>query len=369
MNSVCRCVGLWVLATLLSVAESVPLHGIMRFEAKNERGSWVLLLDKNSKKIKASCYLPQWHKVQEMEGRWLADEQLIECSYAVDLPDGSSANHVCFRGKWRDRTIEGLWHPEDKSPAIPLVWKESHPDGTAALKCVNLKTQSTRTVEGERIGKELTYRYLQLSDQHQAAGLINGHLRLLAYNASVHDQKLRSRIVPTASDIEERVWTQCETTEFEWKDAYLDRFHYSQEVVFNERHLICVRESLYTYTGGAHGYDQYTHHVFSLISGERLTLQDVIKPGYKVPFIARGRLDLLRQGGCTPEQRLDEAGLQRDELPLNNNWWIDARGLGFHYNPYEIACYARGMVRFQITWEQLQPWLDPDAALKGFVRK
>jgi len=69
-------------------------------------------------------------------------------------------------------------------------------------------------------------------------------------------------------------------------------------------------------------------------------------------YYKKHRIPLLLKGS-----NLTEAGLFGETLELNHNWFITPEGLGFSYSPYEIACYARGFVKFVIPWKDVRPWL------------
>lgn len=110
-----------------------------------------------------------------------------------------------------------------------------------------------------------------------------------------------------------------------------------------------------TYLGGAHGMEVSEYHTYSLTDGFEL--------GYKELFSAEKLEELqiaLRKkisekyesaGGS-----LSEAGFFSEPIPLTDNFKLTARGVTFHYNPYEIGCYALGSVAVEFSWEELAPY-------------
>jgi len=360
-------VGFVMMAPAFLCAAPPPAYASKRFEANVAGKTWLLLLEKRRNELSGFCHDPERDKVLALRGMMLDEAGRLELSEMRDKDQGGSP--FSFTGVWTDHSLQGIVgvHAQHQTP--PFTWREVNAEGSAEMEVITVAADSVREFNDRRIGKEIKCHYLQVLGDDSARKRISGELRLLAYNAGLVEKSGRIKIIPTIKDVEARIWQQLEETEVEWKDGYLDQFDYDQEVVWNNKNLLCVRESNYTYSGGAHGYHSYRFHVFSLVSGEKLTLNDLCKPGYQKPFVAWGRADLLRQAGCRPDQPLDEAGLDKDELVLNQNWWIDAKGLGFNYAPYEVACYARGMVEFQISWDQLQPWINPNAALSPFIKK
>ena len=51
-----------------------------------------------------------------------------------------------------------------------------------------------------------------------------------------------------------------------------------------------------------------------------------------------------------------------DEIELNGNWYLTVGGIGFSYEPYEVASFAVGFVSYVLPWEVLKPWLREGAS-------
>lgn len=358
----CMCV-------LMTEAAEWPESSHTRWQAIMGPHTWVMWLDRDDQVLTAACYDPVQNKSVALEGTYDEETGQLGLKEIIIDPNGEYRTAPWFSGRWTKGSITGAMAAKVEEGPRSVTWNEVYPQGCEPVVRKQVAAENVRMADTKKTGIQVKCRYLQLAREGPAALLINNQLRVMAFHAGVPDQKKRAQIIPTAADIEARLWERCAEKQAAspWREGYLDRCDYHQSVMWNERQLLCVRESTETYAGGAHGYHFYRFHVFSLISGERLTLNDVLLPGYQGPLLAWARADLLRQAGCELGRPLTEAGLEKDQLALNQNWWIDARGLGFNYAPYEIACYARGMVEFQFTWKQMQPWLKPDAALSPLL--
>jgi hypothetical protein len=139
------------------------------------------------------------------------------------------------------------------------------------------------------------------------------------------------------------------------------------EVIFNERNFLCIKSNYYEYSGGAHGNHGAGYYVFSLKTGEELTLKNLLKPGYEKSFAKLGEADLKVQASVQPDAPLHDAGLSIDALELTDNWFVNAGGIGFSYSPYEIASYARGYVVFTLPWKDIQSWIDTASPLRPLI--
>ena len=58
-----------------------------------------------------------------------------------------------------------------------------------------------------------------------------------------------------------------------------------------------------------------------------------------------------------------------DTLALNDNWLVTPAGIGFCYEPYETACYARGIVEFTLPWEEIEQDIKTGTLAAALVEK
>ena len=107
------------------------------------------------------------------------------------------------------------------------------------------------------------------------------------------------------------------------------------------------------YTGGAHGMFGETWRVFDLATGEEVEQGDLLADDYDEEALS----DLLYEKvleGLDEEESAD--GLFGTPEP-NENFSVSDEGVTWHYNPYEIAPYAFGVLEATLTWEELKPFL------------
>ena len=46
-----------------------------------------------------------------------------------------------------------------------------------------------------------------------------------------------------------------------------------------------------------------------------------------------------------------------DLVAPNGNFWVDADGMGWVFQPYELGPYVGTQMNAQATWEELKPYL------------
>jgi hypothetical protein len=73
--------------------------------------------------------------------------------------------------------------------------------------------------------------------------------------------------------------------------------------------------------------------------------------------------DLLEQQYRTNNQIPSDSplseSLSQDTIPVNGNFYLTAKGIGFEYNPYEIGPYVLGGIPFFFPYSQVMPYLQP----------
>ncbi|MBS6397294.1 MAG: DUF3298 domain-containing protein [Clostridiales bacterium] len=111
------------------------------------------------------------------------------------------------------------------------------------------------------------------------------------------------------------------------------------------------------YTGGAHGDYVYTGVTFDVRSGEKLELTDILEDagGFRTEA-TDAIIRYLREhysDGLFPEYE----DTVRSMWENNPNWYLDAAGITFIFNPYEVGPYAMGAVFVTLPYGDMAPYL------------
>jgi hypothetical protein len=123
-----------------------------------------------------------------------------------------------------------------------------------------------------------------------------------------------------------------------------------------------VGEHILTYTveraefaGGAHGMEQTHHANWNLLTGERLSLDDLFTPEGKAALAEAIRAQIIEDKGVTSWQELAEGQCfnPETEVTATENFALTASDITFVYNPYDIACYAAGATHVKLPLANL----------------
>ncbi|MCD8232712.1 MAG: DUF3298 and DUF4163 domain-containing protein [Clostridiales bacterium] len=122
----------------------------------------------------------------------------------------------------------------------------------------------------------------------------------------------------------------------------------------------------YDYLGGAHGYDGYTAVSFDAVNGDILELEDILEDtdgfqeaaeSYIIENLEENYSDELFEG------YEDAVASMWDAEPV---WYLDAEGITFVFNAYELGPYSMGEAIVTCSYEEFGSYMkDSYAGMNG----
>lgn len=157
------------------------------------------------------------------------------------------------------------------------------------------------------------------------------------------------------------------------RSAYVDRA---------DSRVIALRYRVNSYTGGAHGLYVDRAHVFDTATGRVLSFDDLAKDRSALEKLLLEKMyDTLHNDvrykpifdymtAFKSEENLDE---ELTALFREGSWTLTEAGLTVFSDIYEIGSYADGIVRFTVSYEELngildEAWLPVDRTAGGELR-
>jgi hypothetical protein len=107
---------------------------------------------------------------------------------------------------------------------------------------------------------------------------------------------------------------------------------------------VIVTRTLESYEGGAHGMTTTEYRVFDREKGRVIGLADIAGETERKLLKETVELTLRENYGIPEGAGFSSAGFFEDEITLPENFFLSEKGIGFHWNPYEIAPYAMGAI-------------------------
>ena len=117
------------------------------------------------------------------------------------------------------------------------------------------------------------------------------------------------------------------------------------EVTYNKNGYLCIIQSGYIYTGGAHGMPYRIAHTFDLNTGKEVLLKDVFQLTEKEMTLKIARAFNKMFKADTESTYWDDAlKTVKKTANFSSPFYLTDKGVCFYYSPYDLACYARGFV-------------------------
>ncbi len=134
----------------------------------------------------------------------------------------------------------------------------------------------------------------------------------------------------------------------------------STQILYNSPNLFCLENTIYAFTGGAHGMENNAYGIFNCLTNKQLQKSDVFK----------SETDSILTNLITNSIKTSLKISQDSSLPFdlffvkqaepNENIYLTPAGIGFYYNSYEIAPYAFGQTNVFFPFEELEVLLNDD---------
>ncbi|MGL4292083.1 MAG: DUF3298 and DUF4163 domain-containing protein [Bacteroidales bacterium] len=144
----------------------------------------------------------------------------------------------------------------------------------------------------------------------------------------------------------------------------------SSEIKFNRGGFFSYAVSIYSFTGGAHGMNGTNNHVINLETKSLMTLNDLFPETslQDVGSLIIGQI--AKDRNFTNPAQLNEDGFfSIEDVVPTDNFYINEEGIGWVYNPYEIAVYATGQIHVFLDWSTVKPYLQEETPVMKLVEE
>ena len=144
----------------------------------------------------------------------------------------------------------------------------------------------------------------------------------------------------------------------------------SNRITYSDDHIITIQKDLYTYSAGAaHGLHGVGNYSLDRKSKDVISEGDLFIDGYGPELNKVLQRALIKSLGRKTAQEVEkEDGIYVADLTSNDNFRLDAKGMTYTYNPYEIAPYAMGVIEFFIPYEEVRHLLRPQSIMYYYIQ-
>lgn len=112
------------------------------------------------------------------------------------------------------------------------------------------------------------------------------------------------------------------------------------------------------YSGGAHGMREKNYWVIDLVEKKQIQLGDLFLEGTEAVLQTHIEDALRVYSDLEPGVPLSRGYYFNDSVEVGD-FFLTPQGIGFHWNPYEIAPYSVGPVKITLPYEEIGDLLSP----------
>lgn len=125
------------------------------------------------------------------------------------------------------------------------------------------------------------------------------------------------------------------------------------KIAYESPKLLNLTLDYYLFTGGAHGYGATESLLFNPENGQTYKLNELFTSPNQLAELLEEKF--RKQLKIPAKSSLTEAGyfFTDDKFVLPKNYIFSSKGITFHYNTYEVACYAQGPIDVFISFADL----------------
>lgn len=154
--------------------------------------------------------------------------------------------------------------------------------------------------------------------------------------------------------------------------AKISRYDIDQNIamIYHNCDLAIFKKSSTTKKDGKASLSNNTFFTIDLSTIKPVTLADIFDENNYATINDALKKQLLTKNNCSNSDQLAEVGyFNIDNLSINDNFTVDEKGISFHYNPLEIACYAVGEVVITLPFEDIKESIKTDSPICRLIKQ
>ena len=271
--------------------------------------------------------------------------------------ENAPENHAHWVISVSKEGISGKWISSDGKKQHDISLREGYDNSSYRFDILLLKDSEVALVSNYKIRASATY-----AISIPVPGIAGADRQLINSATFTHmgcretdiDSCIRKKNEAYFSAYKEEIPTSLSEDESDRYNYELFNFF---DVVYNKNGLLIMKQSHYSYTGGAHGIYGDTYACIDMTGKKVWQLNDVLQAD-RTAISALLETEVRKQFSIQATEALSDR-LLTDTIKPTNNFYCTSTGIVFHYNPYEIASYADGEVDLYIPFSKLGSMLLP----------
>jgi len=152
--------------------------------------------------------------------------------------------------------------------------------------------------------------------------------------------------------------------------SFSNEYMGDEDNTFDKDGILCFSNSVYRFTGGAHGVRTVKYTCVDLENGSVITEKDIFVDDYESvlsPIILEKLAEI--QKVKSPKELEKNGFFDISDIKPNNNFYLNENGITYVYNPYEIAAYFVGISEVFIPYGDINFILASQSPVKRIASK
>lgn len=267
-----------------------------------------------------------------------------------------------FVGLIEDKYYSGIWNA-DEDKAINFQMEEYYPNGSLPFEIYYLKSEGKLdNTKADSPVAEIELTLIFPSEKYFQPDIVDSVKKIIARNYfGAGFELLKPQLMLDNFEKEyldnydkkAKAWHETGGASFNWEKMV------NMSVLNNSNYLLCTEYLRYAYAGGSHGMSNLSYDIINLDDGNKLYYEDIFIDNIDSVLSIILTNQLRSDYEIPDEVNLKEAGFFVEEVKPNKNVFVEAGGIGFVYNSYEIAPYSRGATRILLGFDKIKHLVKP----------
>lgn len=201
----------------------------------------------------------------------------------------------------------------------------------------------------------ITYPVLKLYDKNVYHDIYDRYVIININNEICEEVMAFKNNIKKQAIAYEKMYTENLSKSNEEYIKYQYEVYINDEVTYDRNNIMSIAITKYQFTGGAHGMTYLDTYNYNLLNGDRLTLENMFKPGVDYKEIVNKFI--TEEINDNPEEYFK--GDERFKgIGENQPFYIDEDGIVVYFGLYEIAPYYVGMPKFKLKFDEFDKYLN-----------
>jgi len=271
--------------------------------------------------------------------------------------------------KWNGNGFDGIWESGDKTKKFQIALMEKYPEGSYPFSAGIYQDSAKAFADRPKSpAAEISFEYLESKSKDEKGKWLDAELKKIFGLAQV-DRSTGFRNIASDyfKDYKLQVAEQSKNGRGDDFEAWMNYTNNSQQTInYNDNGYVVIDFLADAYTGGAHGNYSSTMFCLDVQNKKQLVLNDIIKIDSNTLASILER-NLRKQYNIKAQDALSTV-LFDDFIKPNKNFYFNANGIAFMYNPYEVASYAQGQIVIFIPYSDIKAYLVPAFAQRMGIK-